>query len=145
MALRVRTRGKAGKTRRRKSKSCVPGGDASSLIELRKQLRERTHQLAEARRSLSESLEQQTATSEVLKVISSSSGELKPVFDAIVVNAIGLCEGNFGSMLLREGDTLHPAARYNQPPRLIDALSKLGTGVYRADRVTTVAIAMKTK
>ncbi|MGB9042030.1 MAG: GAF domain-containing protein, partial [Pseudolabrys sp.] len=64
---------------------------------------------------LSESLEQQTATSEVLKVISSSPGELKPVFQAMLENAVRICEAKFGTMFLREEDAFRTVALHNAP------------------------------
>src|SRR6516164_7452502 len=66
-------------------------------------------------RELSESLEQQTATSEVLKTISSSPGDLQPVFDAMLANATRLCEAKFGALWLCEGDALRAVA-LNAPP-----------------------------
>jgi two-component system NtrC family sensor kinase len=65
---------------------------------------------------LSESLEQQTATSEVLRVISSSPGDLEPVFQAMLANATRLCEANFGSLYLSEGDAFRITAMHNAPP-----------------------------
>lgn len=64
---------------------------------------------------LSESLEQQTATSEVLKVISSSLGDLQPVFSAMLENATRICAANFGNMYLRDGDLFRLAAGHNTP------------------------------
>jgi two-component system NtrC family sensor kinase len=64
---------------------------------------------------LSESLEQQTATSEVLRVISSSPGELQPVFEAMLANATRLCEAKFGNLLLYERDSFRRVALYNAP------------------------------
>jgi GAF domain-containing protein len=61
-------------------------------------------------RDLSESLEQQTATSEVLGVISSSPGELKPVFDAMLENAVRICDAKFGTMFRNENGVFHPTA-----------------------------------
>jgi GAF domain-containing protein len=65
---------------------------------------------------LSESLEQQTATTEVLQVISSSPGELKLVFDSILTNATRICAASFGNLLLYENGTLMRVAVHNAPP-----------------------------
>ena len=64
---------------------------------------------------LSESLEQQTATSEVLKVISGSPGELEPVFQAMLENATRICGASFGNMALYEGEVFRHVALHNAP------------------------------
>jgi GAF domain-containing protein len=73
---------------------------------------------------LRQSLEQQTATSEVLKVISSSPGELQPVFHAMLENATRICQAIFGSMLLRDGDEYRRVALHNAPQTFSDFSNK---------------------
>ena len=103
------TRGRKLRSTGTKAKARVSNGP-NSLIELKKQLEARTRELAEARGHLSEALEQQTATAEVLRVISSSPGKLEPVFQTLLANAIKLCEASYGAMWLREGDAFRNAA-----------------------------------
>jgi two-component system NtrC family sensor kinase len=64
---------------------------------------------------LSESLEQQTATADVLQVISSSPGDLQPVFESMLNNALRICEAQFGNLLLFDGKGLVPAEMHNSP------------------------------
>src|SRR5262250_642564 len=66
-------------------------------------------------RELSEALERQTATSEVLRVISSSPGELEPVFQAMLQNSVRICQAKFGQMFLTEGDIVRPVANLDVP------------------------------
>ena len=73
---------------------------------------------------LSEALDQQTATSEVLKVISSSPGELEPVFNAMLENAVRICAARFGSMILFEGDSYRRAALFNAPAAFLEQQAK---------------------
>ena len=72
-------------------------------------------------RELSESLEQQTATSEVLEVISSSPGALEPVFEAMLEKAVRICDAKFGNIYRWDGELLHLLAAHNTPPALAEA------------------------
>src|SRR5215475_10319386 len=78
--------------------------------------------LAQAERQLSEALERQAATDEVLRVISSSPGDLEPIFNAMLKNALRICEAKFG-MLLRYSDGAFVAqVMLGAPSALGDAL-----------------------
>jgi hypothetical protein len=77
------------------------------------ELRQRTTDLTEA-------LEQQTATSQVLQVISGSSGDLEPVFASMLENAGRICDGKFGNIFRWDGESLHLVATYNTPPAFLN-------------------------
>jgi GAF domain-containing protein len=83
--------------------------------ELEQKLEARTRELAEA-------LEQQTATSEILRVISSSPGELEPVFNAMLENALRICEAKFGMLHRYSHGAFVAEAMVGAPPALVDAL-----------------------
>ena len=76
--------------------------------DLQEQLDARTRQLNEA-------IEREQATAEVLRVISSSPGELAPVFDSILANATRLCDAKFATLWLCEGDGFRSVAQHNAP------------------------------
>ena len=108
MRRRARASGLARKKRPRKPAKLRRASKpvqrpASSAAALQKQVGQLARELAEAR-------EQQAATSEVLKVISSSSGELEPVFRSMLRNAVRICEAKFGVLSLREEDAFRVVA-----------------------------------
>ena len=87
---------------------------AMENARLLNELRQRTTDLTEA-------LEQQTATSDLLKVISGSPGNLEPVFQAMLENAVGICGANFGNMFLYEDDAFRTVAMFNAPEAYANA------------------------
>ena len=84
------------------------------------ELRQRTDDLSQRTADLTESLEQQTATSEVLQVISSSPGELQPVFEAMLQKAVSICDAKFGNIYRWDGEFSHLLAAHNTPPALAE-------------------------
>jgi GAF domain-containing protein len=99
---------------------------SSTLADLQEQVSALTRELAEARKQLVDALEQQTATSEVLRVISSSPGELAPVFEAMLENAVRICEAKFGQMFLVENDRVKQMADRGVPAALTQLTTSLG-------------------
>ena len=94
-------------------------------------------------REISESLEQQTATSEVLRVISSSPGELEPVFESMLANATRLCEAKFGILYRCEGDALRTVAMHDAPQPFVEV--RRSNPMIRPNPDTTLGRAMATK
>jgi two-component system NtrC family sensor kinase len=76
-------------------------------------------------RELAESLNQQTATSEVLQVISSSPGELEPVFGTMLERAVHICEAKFGNIHRWDGQGMQLVATHNLPPAFAEARNRL--------------------
>jgi GAF domain-containing protein len=92
---------------------------------------------------LRESLQQQTAMSEVLSAISSSPGELEPVFHSILENAVRICSAKFGHLWLREGNALRIGATHGAPPAFVDYLRS--EQVYNPKPRTGLGELMRTK
>ena len=85
------------------------------------ELRQRTDDLSQRTTDLTEALEQQTATSEVLQVISSSPGDLEPVFAKMLENAVRICDAKFGNIYRWDGDALKLVATHNTPSAFAEA------------------------
>jgi GAF domain-containing protein len=91
---------------------------------LLKELRQRTADLTQRTTDLTEALEQQTATSEVLQIISGSTGDLERVFDAMLTSAMRICEAEFGNLWLYDGDCYQLHAMRGGPAALVEQWSK---------------------
>jgi signal transduction histidine kinase len=99
-------------------------------------------EVAQLKRERDEALEQQKATAEVLRVISSSPGELEPVFQAMLANAVRICEAKFGTLYLREGDAFRAAALHNAPPAFAEFWQR---GPHRPGASTVLSRVLRTK
>jgi signal transduction histidine kinase len=104
----------------------------------------REARVAQLTRELHEALEHQTATSEVLRIISSSPGELNAVFQAILANATKLCEASYGTMWLCEGEAFRVAAQYGALPAAYMAQLRSGT-LFRLSPHLPAVRAIKTR
>ncbi|MGH7311447.1 MAG: GAF domain-containing protein, partial [Candidatus Rokuibacteriota bacterium] len=87
-----------------------------SYATLEQKVEERTRELADANAGLTESLEQQTATAEILRVISSSPTDIQPVLDVVAQSATRLCDAYDATIALREGDKLRVGAHHGPIP-----------------------------
>ena len=92
---------------------------------------------------LRQSLEQQTASADVLRIISSSPGELQPVFEAMLQNAVRICDARFGSLALLEGDGFRFVALHGAPPKYRDARQR--EPFIRSSNRANLARVLKTK
>jgi GAF domain-containing protein len=94
-------------------------------------------------RERDEALEREKATAEVLRVISSSPGELEPVFEALLENATKLCEAKFGVLFRSEGDALRAVALHGAPPAYAEERHRVPLS--RPDPTTMLGRALRTK
>ena len=115
-----RAGGKPAKVRRRSALK-PKGRSAPKAMPRRGPAPARVAEVARLTRERDEALEQQTATSEVLQTISSSPGDLEPVFAAMLEKAVRICDADFGNIFRWDGDALHIVATHNTPPALAEA------------------------
>jgi GAF domain-containing protein len=97
-------------------------------VRLFTELQGKNRALTAAHAQVTEALEQQTATAEILRVISSSPTDVQPVFDTIVSSAARLCDGLFGALYRFDGELLHLVAHYNYTPEALEAAHRVFPG-----------------
>src|SRR3984957_12676632 len=125
MKRRGKAGGKAAGVRRPKAAGPKRGAVTKSKAVAKSKSQPRTattglqERLERNRQELNEALQQQAATSEVLRLISAAPGDLKRVFSVILESATRLCQANFGTLYLAEGDFCRVVAMHNAPPAFV--------------------------
>jgi two-component system, NtrC family, sensor kinase len=94
-------------------------------VRLFRELQEKNEALTQANAQVTEALEQQTATSEILRVISRSQTNVQPVFDTIVRSAVRLCDGLFSGLYQFDGDVIEQVAQHNYSSAALDAARRI--------------------
>jgi GAF domain-containing protein len=125
MKRRSRAGGQPVKARRRKAVTLKRRTAAKAVRRHGRSAGNLQEQLDLRTRELNEALERQTATSEVLQVISSSPGDVEPVFATMLENAARICDAKFGNIFRWDGDALHLVATHNTPPAFAEARRSL--------------------
>jgi class 3 adenylate cyclase len=126
-AMKRRSRAAGGEpTKGRRRKTLEPKRRDAPKIEIRSKPSPvaKGKEVARLVRERDEAVEQQTATSEVLRVISASPGDLELVFQAMLERAVRLCEAKFGNIYRWDGEALHILASHNTPPAFADAVRR---------------------
>jgi class 3 adenylate cyclase/putative methionine-R-sulfoxide reductase with GAF domain len=123
-SVKLRRRKPAAPKRASGTATARPG--SSSAASQESDIARLTRELADAREQLAAALQQQTASCEVLNVISSSPGELQPVFDTILQEATRVCQANFGMMIRYEERTPHPVAFFGVPQAYVELAERGG-------------------
>ena len=116
--MRRRSKTNATKTRNRKRAAIKRHRTPASPRHADRQSSQSNDQL---RRELDEAREQQAATTDVLRIVSASSGEVKPVFDAILNKAVRICDAKFANLSLYDGEAFRAAAFHNVSPEYAEA------------------------
>src|SRR5215831_16450635 len=111
--MRRRSRAGSASVKSRRRKAATPKRRSAPAVRAESES-------ARLRRERDEALEREKATAEVLRVISSSSGQLEPIFQAMLENAVRICGANFGVLFLREGDAFRRMAMQNPPPAYVE-------------------------
>src|SRR5262252_5988752 len=142
--MRRRSRAGGERAKSQRHKAVTPKRrSAPESVGQETELARRTRERDEALEQLSEAVKQQTAASEVLRLISGSPGELGAVFDAMLVNATRLCQARFGILLLWEGDAFRTVALHNAPPAFVE--NRRREPVIRPAPVTSLGRLVATK
>src|SRR5438128_2761609 len=97
---------------------------AINNVRLFRELQEKNLALTEAHAQVTEALEQQTATAEILRVISRSQTDVQPVFDTIARNALTWCDGLFSALFQFDGELIHHVAQHNFTPEALEQLHR---------------------